>query len=54
VIRRIIDLLANELRTSDFEANEIRSKSFLIWIHVKEIEKYYKEITLNKVIKKGC
>ncbi|PSL42364.1 hypothetical protein CLV51_1132 [Chitinophaga niastensis] len=82
VLRKIIDLLTNELRAFDFgpsykEQGFIRrtsgtifvyqfliynrtvlktgAKVFLIepyiWVGIKEIEKYYKEITLNTEIK---
>lgn len=82
VIRKIIDLLSNEMKAFDFEPSfkeqgfirktnnavflyqfliynrtviKTGAKGFLIepfiWVNVKEIEKYYKEITLNTVIK---
>ncbi|MBG9376077.1 hypothetical protein I5907_07515 [Panacibacter sp. DH6] len=82
VLRKIIDLLSNEMKAFDFQPSykeqgfirktnsavflyqfliynrtviKTSAKGFLvepfIWVNVKEIEKYYKEITLNTVIK---
>jgi len=82
VLRKLIDLLTNEMKTFDFEpvyseqgfvrknSNAIFLFQFLIynrtlietgvkgfmvepyiWINIREIEKYYREITLNKEIK---
>lgn len=82
VLRKLFDLLSNEMKVYDFEVSHkeqgfIRkttnavffyqvliynrtviktgAKGFLIepyiWINVKEIEKYYRSITLNTVIK---
>lgn len=82
VLRKLIDLLTNELKTYDFETSYKRQgfirrtnnaiffyqfliynrtiintdiKGFLIepyiWVGVTEIEKYYREITLNSELK---